>query len=118
MKLGLADESSLTPEVLAEVIKPFATDAERRSLADAGIGLQPEGFEEIGALLPQLDMPIRIVYGEQDASCPTWPRRWRGEARLPAGRGHVATRLRALPAGGGTRRDRAPPRGVFAASRP
>ena len=70
MKLGLADEANLTPEVLAAVVEPFGTDAERRSLADAGIGLEPEGFEEIARLLPGLDVPVRVVYGEQDRILP------------------------------------------------
>jgi pimeloyl-ACP methyl ester carboxylesterase len=73
MKFGLADESNLTPETLAAVIEPFATDAERNALADAGIGLDPEGFEEIARLLPSAfaDTPVRIVYGEQDRILPT-----------------------------------------------
>ena len=70
MRLGLADESALTGEVLAAVVEPFGTDAERRSLADAGIGLEIEGSEEIARLLPSLDVPIRIVYGEQDRILP------------------------------------------------
>jgi haloalkane dehalogenase len=70
MKLGLADESNLTEEVLAAVVEPFGTDAERRSLADAGIGLEVEGFEAIARLLPGLDVPVRIVYGEQDRILP------------------------------------------------
>ena len=70
MKLGLADESKLTPEVLAAVVEPFGTDAERRSLADAGIGLEIEGFEEIARLLPSLQAPVRVIYGEQDRILP------------------------------------------------
>jgi pimeloyl-ACP methyl ester carboxylesterase len=70
MKLGLADESRLTPEVLAAVVEPFGTDAERRSLADAGIGLTVEGFEEIARLLPDLEVPVRVIYGEQDRILP------------------------------------------------
>ncbi|HEX8742209.1 MAG TPA: alpha/beta fold hydrolase [Thermoleophilaceae bacterium] len=73
MRFGLADESNLTPETLAAVVEPFGTDAERQSLADAGIGLDPAGFEEIARLLPQAlaGIPVRIVYGEQDRILPT-----------------------------------------------
>jgi haloalkane dehalogenase len=73
MKFGLADESNLTAETLAEVQRPFATDEERSALADAGIGLDPSGFEEIARLLPEAfaDTPVRIVYGEQDRILPT-----------------------------------------------
>jgi haloalkane dehalogenase len=70
MKLGLADESKLTPEVLAAVVEPFGTDAERRSLADAGIGLEFEGTHEIARLLPTLGVPVRVIYGEQDRILP------------------------------------------------
>ena len=73
MKFGLADESNLTEETLAAVVEPFGTDEERSSLADAGIGLDPSGFEEIARLLPEAlaDTPVRIVYGEQDRILPT-----------------------------------------------
>ena len=73
MKFGLADESSLTPDTLAAVLEPFQTDGDRAALAAAGIGLAPEGFEEIARLLPSAfaDTPVRIVYGEQDRILPT-----------------------------------------------
>jgi haloalkane dehalogenase len=73
MKFGLADESNLTPETLAAVVEPFQTDDDRMALARAGIGLQPEGFEEIARLLPSAlaGTPVRIVYGEQDRILPT-----------------------------------------------
>lgn len=73
MKFGLADESNLTEECLAAVLEPFGTDAERSSLAAAGIGLDPAGFEEIARLLPNAfpDTPVHIVYGEQDRILPT-----------------------------------------------
>jgi pimeloyl-ACP methyl ester carboxylesterase len=70
MKLGLADESALTDEALAGVCEPFASDDARRALADAGIGLEVEGFERIAAGLPSLDAPVRIVYGEEDRILP------------------------------------------------
>jgi haloalkane dehalogenase len=73
MKFGLADESKLTPETLAAVIEPFETEADRAALADAGIGLQPDGFEEIARLLPEAmrGKPVRVIYGEQDRILPT-----------------------------------------------
>ena len=73
MKFGLADESNLTPDTLAAVLEPFQTDDDRAALAAAGIGLAPEGFEEIARLLPSAfaDTPVRIVYGEQDRILPT-----------------------------------------------
>jgi pimeloyl-ACP methyl ester carboxylesterase len=70
MRLGLADPSSLTAEALAGVLEPFGSDDARRALADAGIGLQLEGFREIARDLSALDMPVRIVYGARDRILP------------------------------------------------
>jgi pimeloyl-ACP methyl ester carboxylesterase len=70
MRLGLEDDSNLTPEVLAAVGEPFATDDSRRALAAAGIGLELEGFPEIARLLPGLSVPVRILYGERDRVLP------------------------------------------------
>jgi pimeloyl-ACP methyl ester carboxylesterase len=70
MGLGLADEANLTAEVLEGVREPFRSPESRRALADAGIGLEPEGFAEIARLLPSLRMPVRVIYGEQDRILP------------------------------------------------
>ena len=70
MGLGLADEANLSEEVVAAVCEPFADDASRRALANAGIGLPIEGFAEIERLLPSLQMPVRIIYGERDRILP------------------------------------------------
>ena len=107
MRLGLADEANLTDEVLAAVREPFQTADSRRALADAGIGLQPEGFVEIARLLPSLRMPVRVIYGEQDRILPGHRRDHGAREDGPAaGRGHGAARLRPLPPGGGAGRDR------------
>jgi haloalkane dehalogenase len=70
MRLGLADDANLTDEIVTGVREPFQTDEARRSLADAGVGLDPQGFAEIAQKLPSLDVPVRIVYGEQDRILP------------------------------------------------
>ncbi|HEV2780843.1 MAG TPA: alpha/beta fold hydrolase [Actinophytocola sp.] len=70
MRLGLADESTLTDDVLAAVRAPFADPAARAALAAAGIGLSRRGFAEIAVGLPALDMPVRVVYGERDRVLP------------------------------------------------
>jgi pimeloyl-ACP methyl ester carboxylesterase len=70
MRLGLADEANLTDETLAAVREPFQSDEARRSLADAGVGLEPEGFGDIARDLSSLRVPVRIVYGEQDRILP------------------------------------------------
>jgi haloalkane dehalogenase len=70
MGLGLADEANLTEEMLEGVREPFRSPESRRALADAGIGLEPDGFAEIARLLPSLEMPVRVVYGERDRILP------------------------------------------------
>jgi pimeloyl-ACP methyl ester carboxylesterase len=70
MRLGLADETKLTAEALAAVREPFETDDDRRALADAGIGLELEGFTEIAAGLGSLEVPVRVIYGERDRILP------------------------------------------------
>ena len=70
MGLGLADEARLTDEVITAVREPFRTPEARRALADAGIGLEPEGFVDIARLLPSLQMPVRVIYGERDRILP------------------------------------------------
>ena len=70
VRLGLADPAHLTDGVLADVLAPFADPTDRLALARAGIGLSPRGFTEIAAGLSTLDVPVRVVYGEQDRILP------------------------------------------------
>jgi haloalkane dehalogenase len=70
MRLGLADEASLTNEVLAGVVEPFPDEDSRVALAKAGIELQPDGFADLSGRLSELSVPVRVVYGEQDRVLP------------------------------------------------
>ena len=70
MKLGLADEANLTEESLAAVREPFQTEESRRALAAAGVGLDLDGFVEIAQKLPDLEVPVRVIYGAQDRILP------------------------------------------------
>jgi pimeloyl-ACP methyl ester carboxylesterase len=70
MKLGLADESKLTDDVVAAVQEPFGDEPSRRALAAAGIGLPVEGFAEIERRLPSLEVPVRVIYGARDRILP------------------------------------------------
>lgn len=70
MRFGLADESHLTPEVIERVTRPFGDDDSRLALAKAGIELEVERFAEIARALPELSVPLRVVYGEQDRILP------------------------------------------------
>jgi pimeloyl-ACP methyl ester carboxylesterase len=53
-------------EVIASFTAPFDSADAQRALADAGVGLDFEGFAEIEQKLPELKIPVRIVYGEDD----------------------------------------------------
>lgn len=70
MRLGVADDSVLTADVLGAVLAPFASDDDRLALANAGVGLSRRGFVEIASALPSLPMPVRVVYGEEDRILP------------------------------------------------
>jgi pimeloyl-ACP methyl ester carboxylesterase len=70
IRLGVADDSKLDRGVFDAVSAPFASEEARLALAKAGIGLEPAGFEEIARRLPSLEVPLRVVYGEQDRILP------------------------------------------------
>jgi pimeloyl-ACP methyl ester carboxylesterase len=70
LRLGLANQSYLTDELLEAVREPFQTQQSRRALAAAGIQLGLEGFAEIARRLHELRMPIRIIYGTRDQLLP------------------------------------------------
>jgi haloalkane dehalogenase len=70
MRLGMHDPTLIDDDVLAGVFAPFESPAERRALALAGIGLEPQGFAEIAAGLGSLTMPVRAIYGEDDRVLP------------------------------------------------
>lgn len=63
---GLADKSKATPELLAAILEPFREPPAREALAAAATNLNPKGFAEYADRLPELDLPVRIIYGERD----------------------------------------------------
>jgi pimeloyl-ACP methyl ester carboxylesterase len=70
MKIGMANDERRTDEVRQAVREPFANKDARRALAKAGYGLSPKAFTEIQRALPELDWPVRVVYGERDRILP------------------------------------------------
>lgn len=70
MGLGVTDPSIVTPELIASVTAPFDTSESRQAVAAAAIGLSPDGFTEIAAGLGGIDIPVRVVYGEDDRILP------------------------------------------------
>jgi pimeloyl-ACP methyl ester carboxylesterase len=70
MRLGVTDPSLITEELMAAVVAPFATAEARLALARAGIGLSLSVLEEIAAGLGGIDVPVRVIYGEDDRALP------------------------------------------------
>lgn len=70
MHLGVANSEVITEEVMAAVLAPFDTAEARQTLARAAYGLEPSGFAEIAAGLGTIDVPVRVVYGEDDRVLP------------------------------------------------
>jgi haloalkane dehalogenase len=81
MRIGVSDPRKLTEEVMQGVQAPFQTREDRRALLKAGYGLHPKGFKEIARLLPSLNVPVRVIYGERDRILPDVARTMRQVAR-------------------------------------
>lgn len=70
LRIGIAKRERRTEEVRNAVRAPFRSKDARRALAKAGYGLSPKGLREIERALPELEWPVRIVYGERDRILP------------------------------------------------
>lgn len=70
VRLGIEDQSKVTDELIESVTAPFGSADSRLALASAGVSLDFDGFTEIERGLPELSMPVRIVYGEEDRALP------------------------------------------------
>ena len=70
MKLGVVRKDRLDREVLAPYTAPFNDAASRQALIKAGSGLSVKGLGEIARKLPELQVPVRIIYGKNDRFLP------------------------------------------------
>jgi pimeloyl-ACP methyl ester carboxylesterase len=70
MRLGIADHSRVTPELVAGVTAPFRTDDDRQALARAGCGIRRPELARIAEWLPSVAVPVRVIYGVQDRALP------------------------------------------------
>ena len=64
--LRMGVKESLTDEAIATYLAPFRSREARRALAKAACELSPEGLSEIARFIPNIDVPVRIIYGEKD----------------------------------------------------
>ena len=101
MRLGVADDSMLSPEVIAAVQEPFQSDDDRRALADAGIGRRDRGLRRDSAATAFARRP-GPHHLRREGPHPARRRRDDGESRSRRRRGgcHQHPGLRALPPGG------------------
>jgi haloalkane dehalogenase len=70
MRFGVSDPARLSEDAIRGVQEPFEDWDARYALLKAGYGLNPKGFKDIARLLPSLDVPVRIIYGERDRILP------------------------------------------------
>ena len=70
LRVGVSNPDSLSSEALEGIVAPFETADDRRALAAAAVGLNPEGFADIARLLPTLAIPVLGLYGTEDRILP------------------------------------------------
>lgn len=70
IRLGVVDRSKIDAEVAELYQAPFRDPKSRPALLHAAKGLSPRGFKTIAEAVPQLTMPVRIIYGEIDRALP------------------------------------------------
>ena len=70
MRFGVHRKDNLTDQVLRAYTSPFKTKNERNSLLKTAHRLSMKGFHEITEKLPSLQIPVRLIYGENDRILP------------------------------------------------
>ena len=70
MRIGVENKQGLTQEVLSPYQSPFDTKANRAALTASALNLSPKGMAKTARRLPQLNMPIRLIYGKNDRILP------------------------------------------------
>jgi pimeloyl-ACP methyl ester carboxylesterase len=67
---GVERPTCLSSELLAAMLAPFREPSAREALALSALGLSGRGFAELASRLPELRIPVRIVYGACDRLLP------------------------------------------------
>jgi pimeloyl-ACP methyl ester carboxylesterase len=70
MRLGVVDQSRITPDVLAGVTAPFRSEDDRLALARAGVALRRPDLALVAEWLPSVAVPVRMIYGAADQVLP------------------------------------------------
>jgi pimeloyl-ACP methyl ester carboxylesterase len=66
LRLGTSNESSASAETIAGMVEPFGSDDDRLALAKAGAELEDDVTATLARDLPDLKVPVRVVYGKGD----------------------------------------------------
>lgn len=70
MRFGVEQKEKLTPEVLKPYQEPFQAKQARKALIKSALRLSIKGFKEIENRISELQVPVRIIYGEEDRILP------------------------------------------------
>jgi haloalkane dehalogenase len=70
MKFGVVHKERLNREVLTPYTAPFESEPARKALIKAGSGLSIKGLAQIKKKLPEVQVPLRLIYGENDRVLP------------------------------------------------
>ena len=70
MKLGVVHKERMNRQTLTPYTAPFETPAARKALIQAGSGLGVDGLAQIAEKLPSLQVPLRLIYGQNDRILP------------------------------------------------
>ena len=113
MRLGVADQSKLTDEVMEAVREPFQTQCRGWRWPTQGSG-STGGLRRDRAAAALGRVPVRVIYGEQDQILPDIAETMARVKRTCRSR-VTAAGLRPLPSGGGPEEIGAQLAGFFAA---
>lgn len=70
MRHGVHDKDLLSDETIRAYQEPFGSDDAREALRKSGGGLHPSGLKEIESWLPEIEVPVKLLYGEKDRILP------------------------------------------------
>lgn len=70
MRFGVHNKVNITEAVARHYTDPFKNHDARKALLKTASRLSPKGFKEIGEKLPALQIPVRLIYGENDRILP------------------------------------------------
>jgi haloalkane dehalogenase len=70
IRFGVENKQRITGEVLRGYQEPFIDKDARRVLLATASRLHPDGLKTIARALPEFDIPVRLIYGENDRILP------------------------------------------------